>query len=332
MKDKPTLKAHLAGPFQDEMAQYQAIVAEAEAYLDSFAEPLHGLARPHFETLIEGEFAQVVALLPFWLSDLAPLPTETNHRLGVAHLYFWWYYYLQDEMIDGDAPPVALLSAHLALLKMVEVYEQVGVTGLPCWPDYYRLALRSAQAHAVELESRFERLADLTPVCLARINLDFIEARVAPLFFNTAAQLHLAGTPADSPLHTDLIGALRCFALARQVGDDANDWLTDLQAGQLNYVSARLMSRFYQTGQASQGAELEPERLAGYQLGDETFWAEIEQTSLTLHRQALDHLATYGDCRLRGLIEKQMAQHEAMWVAGRRYRAGWREAFRIEVR
>ncbi len=313
------------------MERYQAIVAEIESYLDSFAAPLQAVARPLFETMVQGEFSQVAALLPYWLTDLLPVSPDISHRLGLAHLYFWWYYYIQDELLDGDVPPAALLSGHLALLKMVETYEGLGLTRDPCWADYHRLALVSAETHALELQTRFTHLSELTPDRLALLTLDFIGNRVAPFFFNTMAQLHLAGIPPDNPLQRDLIAALRCFAIVRQLGDDASDWLPDLQAGQLNYVSAHLMRRLYQREPATRGADLDPERLAGYQLSDETFWTELEQTVQSLTQQALDHLAPYGDCRLRALIQHQATQQAEQWAAGRAYRANLREIFGVQA-
>ena len=128
-------------------------------------------------------------------------------------------------------------------------------------------------------------------------------------------------------LHHAILAALHCFAAARQLADDASDWITDLQAGQLNYVSAHLMRRLYQRSLATNGIDLDTERLVGYQLVDEEFWADIEQTAQDLSQQALDHLAPYGDDRLQALIEHQMAQHTAQWAAGRTYRANIRQIF-----
>lgn len=306
---------------------YQAIVAEAAAYLAGWAEPLRGWAQPYFDKLVQGEFSQVIALLPYWLNDLVPTPAAVSHRLGLAHFYFWWYYYLQDELLDEAALPTVLLSAHLVLLKMVETYEVLGVTRLPCWADYLSLAQRSAEAHAVEWQSRFHHVAELTPARLAPLTLDFIAGRFAPLVFNTTAQLALAGISTEASLYHDAPAALRCFALVRQIGDDAGDWLADLRAGQLNYVSARLMRRLYETGQATSGADLDPERLAGYQLRDEIFWAEIEQAVYRLTQQALAYLAPYGDCRWGRLIEQQLGQQQTLWAAERRQRARWRRSF-----
>ncbi len=311
------------------MERYQAIVAEVESYLESFAAPLQAVARPLFETMAQGEFSQVAALLPYWLTDLLPVSPDISHRLGLAQLYFWWYYYIQDELIDSDAPPAALLSGHLALLKAVDTYESLGLTQAPCWADFQRLTLICAETTALELQSRFTTLDELTPDRLAPFTINFLSNRVATFYFTTIAQLHLADIPPDDPRHHDVIAALRCFAAARQLGDDASDWLADLQAGQLNYVSAHLMSHLYRRGLAAGGADLDPERLTGYQLTDEAFWVEIEQTNQSLSQQALDHLAPYDDCRLHTLIQSQMAQHQELWAAGRPYRTNLRKIFGV---
>ncbi len=328
MNNRSTISLHQSGPYQAEMERYQAIVTDVETYLATLTTPLRAIAQPLFDKLVPAEFSQVVSLLPYWLSDIAPVAPDVSHQLGLAHFYFWWYYYIQDEMIDGDTSPAAILVGHLMLLKMVAIYEGLGVTQAPYWPEYQRLAQISAEAHAIELQTRFTALDELTPERLALLTLDFIAERVAPLFFNPMAQLHLAGLPANHPLHHDLVAALRCFSIARQLGDDASDWLSDLQAGQLNYVSAHLISRFYKKA-AITNSDLDLERLTGYQLTDETFWNDIEQNIQSLNQQALDHLAPYGAGYLQGLIQHQMKQYESLWGTAKTQRTNLREIFGV---
>ena len=306
---------------------YHAIVAEIYSEIERFAPPLQALARPFFERLTQGEFSRVVALLPAWLADLAPVDPIISHKLGVAHLYGWWYYAVQDDLLDGSAPAAALLGGHLALLKMVETYRALGLVDSPCWADFERLALTSAEHYALELQTRFATLAELTPERLALVTVEFIMGRGAPFYFNTLAQLHLAGFAPDAPLRHDLLATLRCFTAARQIGDDAGDWLADLRAGQLNYVSARMILDMYARGLISSATDLDLERLIGYQTGAEEFWAEIERTHQQLCQQALDRLGHYGESRIGALIQRQMATDAKHWAAGRAYRARVRELF-----
>jgi hypothetical protein len=92
------------------------------------------------------------------------------------------------------------------------------------------------------------------------------------------------------------------------------------------------MRRLYRRGLAADGHDFDPERLAGYHLTDDAFWAEIEQTAGELSRQALDYLAPYDDCRLAALIRRQLDQHAEQWAAARTYRANLREIFGVEKR
>ncbi|MBN1994868.1 MAG: hypothetical protein JW953_19375 [Anaerolineae bacterium] len=328
MKNQATLSKHLTGPAQVEIERYQSILAEVEGWLSNLSAPLQAIARPSFESLAEGEFSQVAALLPYWLSDLLPVPAELCHRLGLAQLYFWWYYFVQDELLDRQADPAGLVIAHLALLRTVDIFDGLGLTRVPCWAEFDRLTRTCAEATALELQVRFATLDEITPDRVAAYTLDFVGDRLVSFYFTTIAQLHLAGILPEEALHHDIPAALRCFAAARQLGDDASDWLADLQAGQLNYVSARLISHLYQTGRAGDG--LDVERLAGYQITAEEFWAGIEQTAQGLNQQALDCLAPYGHCRLAALIRRQMARHAEQWVAGREYRAKMRQMFGAE--
>lgn len=314
-----------------EQQHYQTILAEVQAYLETLAPPLQTLCRSYVTPLRERSFIQMMSLLPFWLSDIVPTPPQVVQQLGLAHFYTCWYYHAQDDLLDEETPAATLLGAHLALLKMVEIYEALGLTTSSVWAEFQRLTHTSAETYAVEMQSRFTTLTELTPARLTPFNVAFVGNRVTPFYFNTVAQCYMAGFSLMNPQTAVLTMALRCFMAARQIGDDAGDWLTDLQAGQLNYVAAALIRRLYERRVIADSRELNLERLAGYQVGDEGFWAEIEQTSHHLHQQALDHLAPYGRCQLQTrLIEPQLAQHTEGWAMDRARRATWREMFGVK--
>jgi hypothetical protein len=330
LKAQSTLTEYIASPDDADLARYQAILADIRADLETYPPPLQDLARPIFEGLASSEMSQVIALLPYWLTDLLPVPAETSHRLGMAHLYGWWYYYVQDELLDQDAPASMLLAGHLALLKMVEGYRTLGVTYVPGWAEFETLAITSAACHAVEIETRFTDLSALTPKWLVPWTVEFLIQRAGPFYFNTMAQLHLAGIPPEAPLRGAVMMALRHFGAVRQLGDDSGDWLDDLKQGRLNYVSAQLMRRLYDLGLANSGLDLDPERLAGYQLTDEVFWAELEETARTLAHQALEALKPYSPCRLQALIEGQLKRNLDSWAVARTRRARLRQLFGLE--
>lgn len=332
MKNKPTLFIHKqSATYQLEMKRYQAMVADIQTYLNSFPSILQTQSLASFNPLAEGEFSQVVALLPYWLSDLLPVSEEIQHQLGVAHLYGWWYYYLQDELLDGDKSSMVILPAHLALVKMIEIYAELGLTQSPCWAEFERLSINSAAMYHTEISTHFTELTQLTPERVAVWTPELIIERASPFFFNTIAQAYLAAYTLDDPLPKHLVAALQAFTVVRQITDDATDWMESLHNGQLNYVSACLIKRIYDLEEIDDiNLSLSPDRLIGYQLSDEIFWAEMEKTSQHYATEALRQLAAYPNCKLTTLVKRQQTLNAEYWAASRTYRATLREMFGLD--
>ncbi|HYF61516.1 MAG TPA: hypothetical protein VD886_01800 [Herpetosiphonaceae bacterium] len=303
-------------------ALYAEILAEADAFVAGFAPPMRALLAASLEPMRARAFVRLAALLPAALADLAPVAPETARRLGLANLYAAWYYHAQDDLLDGQAAASDWLVGHLVFGQAIETYRGLGLVGAPVWAEFGRLGHRSADAYALELQQRFSAVGALGPDQLAAFSLEFLLDRVGPLFFSPLAQLHLAGIPAHAERAKDLIEALRCWAAARQIGDDARDWLDDLKAGQLNYVAARLIERWI-----PDGGERTLERLATFHLTADECWAEIERTAGSLTHSALDLLAPYGPSRLRGLVDRQLAEQAELWAALRAKRAEFRAMF-----
>ena len=89
MNETATLSFHVTGLTQIELERYNAITAEVQSYVDTFAPPLQALVRPSFEQLARGQFSQIAALLPYHMADLLPVSADICHHLGVAHFYFY---------------------------------------------------------------------------------------------------------------------------------------------------------------------------------------------------------------------------------------------------
>ncbi len=331
MDNTPSLAIHRAGAFSSDIELYDLIVARLNAEIATFPPPLQALAQPDVDVLTQGEFSQVTALLPYWLSDLVPVASEVCQQLGLAQLYGWWYYWVQDDLLDGAKAPAALLSGHLALLRMVAIYTELGLAATPCWAEFERLNLRSAAGYASELATRFSSLDHLTPELVAGPDVQLILDRAAPFFFSTLAQLQLAAVPAADPRMQAIPQALRCFTAARQLNDDASDWLDDLQSGYLNVAAAMLLRYLYAHQLIASPADFDLERLGGLHIRVEQFWVTLECTTQALCTEALELLAPFGPCRLAALVERQMQQNMVHWDSARQYRANLRALFGIEL-
>lgn len=305
---------------------FDRIAAQLNADVAGLPRALGALARERLARLLQGELSRIVALLPRWLSDLAPLDEGRCEGLGRAGLYAWWYGQIVDDILDGAERPEALPVAQLALLRAIDGYRALGLLAGAAWGDLLARADASAAAYAQELAPRPVDPAMVTDEQLAHWTPALLIERALPMGFVVTAQLALAAPPGAEGLRADLDLALRCLIGARQIADDASDWLGDLKAGQLNFVSAGLIRQF-RDGAPSEGRELSLERLAGYELSAEPFWAQLARTHEGLCATALERLAAHGPCRLRALVEGQRAHDRAVFERLRERRAALRAAF-----
>ncbi|NTV62041.1 MAG: hypothetical protein HGA65_00690 [Oscillochloris sp.] len=292
----------------------------------SYPLALRQLCAPTLETLLGGEFSQIAALLPLWLSDLIPLSEPLLDELGEAGLWLWWYASVLDSLVDGDVAPTALPGAQQALLRALEIYRGLGLAETPAWADLQARALRAADAYAREVATRSIAINALQDDQLALWSSDLLVDRASPFLFTLSAQLELVGAPAADPQRAQLAAVLSHLTAMRQLADDASDWLADLQRGQLNSASAGLI-RYFRQQRPDQAATLSVEQLAGYEIHAEDYWRAMEQQYQQLYQQALDHLADSQVCRLGMLIRHQKHSDQIGWERMRARRATLRLMF-----
>ncbi|NJN14959.1 MAG: hypothetical protein HC822_00910 [Oscillochloris sp.] len=309
--------------------RYAAITADLQAVTADYPPLLQTLLAPDLDRLLRSEFSQLAALLPAWLSDLIPISVEQQHALGRAGLWLWWYASAFDDTLDGGSPAV-LPAAQQALLNALEGYRRLGLAETPAWAVLQQQALTSAAAYAAELQARPSELPALTEANLAVFTPDLLMDRSAPFGFVVIAQLTL--TPADLPagLADALPAAIRHLTAARQIADDASDWVADLRRGHLNYASARLIRHLLQASPHARAA-LSLEWLAGHQVAADDVWHGLEQEHAGHCTAATALLAPYAPCRLADLIAYQQASDERAWHELRRHRGFIRSLFNLSA-
>ncbi|GAB4431285.1 MAG: hypothetical protein OHK0015_17560 [Chloroflexi bacterium OHK40] len=311
----------------DEPARFERIAGRAWAAVGQLGPPLRAQATERLGRLITGAFSRIVALLPAWLTDLAPLDDGRCDLLGSASLYLWWHGQLIDDLIDGAEGLDALPVAQFALTRALDGYQQAGLlASADAWGELLALSEASAHAYARELATRPLDVATVSDELLAAWTPELAMDRAGPACFVVTAQLALAAQP-QATLRADIASALRQLLGARQLADDASDWLADLKAGHLNVVAAGLIRSLRARTAPENWGSLSLERLAGFELRAEPFWAQVEQTHAGLCSRALARLAPYGPCRLQQLVERQRAHDEAVFARMRQRRATLRSVF-----
>lgn len=321
---------------------YDQICADLRAAVEAYPPALRERCRADLAALLASDFSRLAALLPYQLADLLPVPEATCRRLGLATLALSWYANVLDDLLDGAAAPPALLGAQQALLLALTIYVELGLAATPAWADLMARALVSAEAYAREVGGRGEAkgkkqkatlpiLSPQPPTHDSRLATpsevwtpDLLMDRAAPLGFVVEAQADLAGVAADAPLRAGLTATLRALTGARQIADDAADWIDDLKVGQVNFVSATLLEHFRASAPPERQAGLTLERLVGYQIHCEAAWAQIADQHAALCDSAEISLRPYTPCRLRALVARQRENGAATFARLRAHRAGVR--------
>jgi hypothetical protein len=307
----------------DDERRYNELAGELRMFAAALPEPLPTLCGPFLEELLGGSFARIVALLPSWLTELLPVPEAAAMRLGAAQLFGWWHVALRDGVLDGQMTPDALLGGQLALLRALDIYRELGAMELPSWPRLAELERRAAAAYAREVASR-PVAGVVDRAALAPWGAELIAERGASLHFAAYVQMDLCGLSAADGRRAAIDGALRALVIARQIGDDAGDWLDDLRAGRLNYVSATLAQRVLAEDHTM---ALTVERLAGRHVGMEPFWDELRGLHGSLCAEGINKLAPFGSTRLGALLKAEAARGVSAASQGASWRATARALF-----
>ncbi len=311
-----------------EEACHQDICQILEQQIGHYPSALANLCRPLLTACIEAEYSRWAALLPTWLHDLIPLEDVERKELGSANLWLAWYAGLFDGILDGSIATQALPCAQQALLESLEAYRRLGLAGTPAWDDLMAYACGAANAYAQEVGTRFDSLADLQPKQLEVWTTTLLMQRAAPFSFSLHAQLHLHGASTSDRRYAPIHAALEHLIVARQMADDATDWVADLQRGHLNSVSARIIAAFWQ--QRPQRQEIE--QVVGFEISAEEIWAELEAEQQGCYESAVAALETLGACRLTEIIHEQHEHSRQGWQRLRERREKMRQIFAPEDR
>jgi hypothetical protein len=202
------------------------------------------------ERVLQSDNGPDIANLPLCFNQsltqpLAPAFRPFLNRLGVANLYGWAAYTIYDDFLDEEGAPALLPVALTALRYSLAAFEQA----LPTDMDFRRLVRQTFDiidgANAWEISHcRFQRsgqyiavgsLPDYGEVTdLANRSLGH---SLTPL-----AVLKASGFSLKTKLSRGVHQAMIHYLTARQLNDDAHDWQTDLQNGQITYVVAHLLA------------------------------------------------------------------------------------------
>jgi hypothetical protein len=302
--------------------EYEAILARARHAVARFPPLLRIMAEPLLPQWGEASFSRIVALLPYWVAGLLdrtaslegsprlPRPDKVE-TLALANLLGWWSYLIQDGLLDRELDRPEFLPLSMALhTSAVRLLTQLLPDHESFWEAFERLSLASSEACTWEQRRHLKHLGDLEAGGPDLGDLNRLADRSALLRLAVAAQFALRGLEQEHPMCTALSEMLRHYAIARQIGDDRTDWVQDLQNGQLNHVSYRLLRRMLESSAIASFAELDVDRMMGYYLYDDELFASIQQEALGACQRAAQSIAPYGSRPLDSLVNELAQQLE----------------------
>lgn len=179
--------------------------------------------------------------------------TPDPEPLGIANVHGWLAYKIYDDILDDEGGADSLPIANVSLREACKLYESImpdsardtffeildGIDRANAWE---RAECRKASADGViDISSlpdygRMKVLADKS-----------MGHALGPM-----AILASRGHGPESPEGRSLLSFFRHYIIARQINDDAHDWLEDLERGFLNSASSMLLASWKASGNPDQ--------------------------------------------------------------------------------
>ncbi len=253
------------------------------------------------EKVLARDKGKQVALLPYFFKKsfknatggdavIAPEEERMLIELGRANLCGWVAYRVYDDFLDNEGSPELIPLAALCLREVGEIYQRV-------LPDFGRRVYAKLM-DAMDSANAWERAHTHFP------DRRFLDAGTSLPDFDRHAVLadkslpHCLGPVAlviaehtgrstEREIDADVeatLGFFRHYIIARQLNDDAHDWLSDLERGFVNSSATRILKHIRSEGEAAQKTFAFAERPGSLhgpfstettEFLQKTFWNEI---------------------------------------------------------
>jgi hypothetical protein len=288
MKEAPFAPSTKRFYFVDYEKQYERILQQARSTILGWPPKLQYQAQRSFSHILNADFARVVALLPYWVSQTVETPASVLESLGLANLWGWWYYRRQDRMLDGHKEQSHQAKGHQEILEEVpegivffneciHLLQFVVPNDSLFWSIFRDTIVQASEANAQEVAYRFTDFSAINSHMLETNPPEMLAERAAPLRLSTAAQLRRAGYFPGEPLYRDLMRIIEAYSIVSRLLDDEEDICQDLGVGQLTSVSAATIQRMLDKGVICEPAELDVNRVVGYYITDDSLLNEFHQ-------------------------------------------------------
>lgn len=252
---------------QQEINELQSMVVEkVRKCFSGLPKNIKAPIHKTLNTLLDGDRFSQITLLPYFTikstddvwtrNEVNSLNTDIILDLGVANTLGWLAYTLYDDVLDGDKSLPVVSVANIAMRNCIKVYNKVtdSYRNDPILSDRTRafqeifddVLNKIDIANKNEFEMchigqeailNTENLADYNDLSILA-DKSFGHA-LGPIFIFLAQ-----GEKPDSSDMKNLHRFFRHYIIARQLNDDAHDWLEDFNNGSLNSVSTEIVKDY----------------------------------------------------------------------------------------
>lgn len=236
----------------------RAVTAHVRSRLAKLDPPLQSRGMDMLTTILKQDNAGQITRLPWYMqtalgSHGQHVPEELVVILGQIGVYGWMAYTIYDDFFDDEGLPAQLAIANVNLREASRL-----LTRLETWTNGKAIASLGHSlldgidaANLWELEhcrlSHAQRAA-LDPSSLPDYgDLSQLARKSMGHALGPAALLLFLGYSRSSAHVRTLLSAFEHFIIARQLNDDAHDWLEDLRRGHVNAVAAQLLGQYCQS-------------------------------------------------------------------------------------
>ncbi len=174
------------------------------------------------------------------------LPPNIMTALNQAGLNGWIAYTIYDDFLDEEGKPAELSAGHYATRIMLDNFNQA-LPGNPKWSRQVQAALtKMDEANTWEITTcRTSAVKNLMVTNLPDyVSYEQLANRSWGHSLVGSAVLQTLGYDTTSAEHRQFEEFFQHFLIARQLHDDAHDWLEDMQRGHLSAVVCLLLRGF----------------------------------------------------------------------------------------
>jgi len=232
---------------------YRAVMSRAEKVNRTLPPGLHASAEATLARMNRSSTNREVVLLPYFFAvsqkkSAAAAASELLQALGLANMHGWAAYTIYDDVLDGGGDIRALPLANAFMRLSLEEFVQA----VPKSPSYHAFVRetfnRIDSANAWEARN-CKFVVSGHSVHIASVpnfgNLEQLAERSLGHALPALAILASQNIPPNSSDARLLLRALKHYLIARQLGDDMQDWEMDIRSGQCSAVVAHLLSSLH---------------------------------------------------------------------------------------